>query len=339
MKFCVGYNNNSGSDFIDYIIKNRNKVYEVYFSWGDMPNGRGIGTDNNELSWVALQRQIKALKSLKKAGINLNLLLNANCYGAESLSRIFFENLGNTVDYIKNNFGLSSITTTSFTIAKFINNNFENINIRASVNMSMNDVPSFEYAKEYFDSFYLGRECNRNAEKIKQIYIWCKENGKELFMLANSGCLNFCSAHTYHDNLVAHESELSKIDNAYNFEGICWNYLAKNQVSIIKDTNFIRPEDIDLYSECFTAVKLATRTNRNPLGILKAYFEKSYKGNITDILEPSHSGIFYPKIIENSNIAKDFTKKVSSCKKNCDECSYCEQVFNSSVVNLEEKFC
>ena len=52
---------------------------------------------------------------------------------------------------------------------------------------------------------------------------------KKLFMLANSGCLNFCSAHNFHDNLVAHEADISKMDNAYNFSGICHEYLKNTE--------------------------------------------------------------------------------------------------------------
>ena len=39
--------------------------------------------------------------------------------------------------------------------------------------------------------------------------ILCDAEGKELYMLANSGCLNNCSAHVFHDNLVAHEAQIA----------------------------------------------------------------------------------------------------------------------------------
>ena len=64
------------------------------------------------------------LDKLRKSGINLNVLFNANCYGAESQSWSLFENVGNTVGFLKERYNLSSVTTTSSLIAKFVKSNF-----------------------------------------------------------------------------------------------------------------------------------------------------------------------------------------------------------------------
>ena len=100
-------------------------------------------------------------------------------------------------------------------------------------------------------SFYLKREYNRDLKKIKAAKLWCDKNGKKLYGLANSGCLNFCSSHIFHDNLVAHENEISEMDNAYQYGGQCWDYLKREEKreNWIRLTNFIRPEDIKLYEE------------------------------------------------------------------------------------------
>lgn len=304
VKFSVGLNNKDYS-FIETIKEYKDKIYEVYFSWGDFPNGRA-----NQLSgegytrWELQQMQINALKELRKENIKLNLLFNANCYGADSQSRAFFEKIGTTVDYIKENFDLSSITTTSPLIAKFIKNNFEELEVRASVNMEIGTIEGMQYIADYFDSYYMKRELNRDFDAIEKLHKWCREKGKKLYMLANSGCLNYCSVHNFHDNLVAHESETSKMDNAYNFGGMCKEFLKKeeNYKSLIEDTNFVRPEDIDKYENYFEAVKLATRISRCPEMILKSYAHEKYLGNILDILEPAHS--IYPYVVENGEPLK-----------------------------------
>ena len=64
---------------------------------------------------------------------------------------------------------LNGITTTSPLIARFIKDNFENLDVRASVNMSVGSVEGFEYISDYFDSFYLKRELNRDFDKINKI--------------------------------------------------------------------------------------------------------------------------------------------------------------------------
>lgn len=299
MKFSVGLQNNN-QHFLDAIIENKKSIYEVYFAWGDFPNGRNSQTENSDYTqWEMQKNQVKCLEKLSEAGIKLNLLFNANCYGKDSQSRAFFNKLGNTADYIKTNFGLNSVTTTSPLIAKFFKINFEDVEVRASVNMEIGTIQGMEYLKEYFDSFYMKRELNRNFDSIKILHKWCKENNKKLFMLANSGCLNFCSAHNFHDNLVAHESEIAKMDNAYNFGGICHEYLKKeeNYSTLIDNMSFVRPEDMEKYDEYFVAAKLATRVHKNPELVLESYIYQKYSGDILRLLEPSHS--IYPYVIEN----------------------------------------
>lgn len=301
MKYTVGlqYANDA---FLDCILENKEHIHEVYFAWGDFPNGRSNQLQNAHFTpWELQQRQIQCLQRLSGAGLKLNLLFNANCYGAESQSRAFFERIGMTMDYIKSNFGLASVTTTSPLIAKFVKNNFEDVATRASVNMEIGTVQGMDYLAQYFDGYYMKREHNRDLETVAKLSTWCKDNGKSLHMLANSGCLNHCSAHNFHDNLVAHESEISKMDNAYNFGGICHEYLRdpSHHKSLIEDTNFIRPEDIHKYEPYFEAVKLATRVHKTPESVLKSYIRGSYSGDILRILEPAHS--IYPYVVENGD--------------------------------------
>ena len=305
MKFSVGYQLSNNTKFLNKIIEYKSHIYEVYFSWGEFPNGRNNQVKRADmLPWEAQSKQMEDLKKLSDAGIELNLLFNANCYGADSQSREFFNKIGDTIDYIKNCYGLKSVTTTSPLIAKFIKNNFENLHIRASVNMEIGSIEGMKYIAEYFDSFYMKRELNRDFNAIEKLHRWCEGNGKELYLLANSGCLNNCSAHNFHDNLVAHENEISKMDNAYDFRGICKEFLKKeeNYIALIENTNFVRPEDIHKYEPYFKAAKLATRVNPRPVRILESYIRGSYSGNILELLEPAHN--IYPYIIENGNPLK-----------------------------------
>ena len=247
------------------------------------------------------EMQRKALDELSQEKIALNLLFNANCYGKDSQSRAFFNKVGTIIDYVSEAYGLQSITTTSPLIAKFVHQNFEGIEVRASVNMEIGSVQGMEYLAEYFDSYYMKRELNRDFEAIKTLHKWSYNNGKKLYMLANSGCLNYCSAHNFHDNLVAHEAEIAQMDNAYDFHGICKEYLKseKHYQALIDNTNFVRPEDMHLYEPYFEAAKLATRIHRNPSMVVNSYVREKYSGNILELLEPAHN--IYPYVIENGS--------------------------------------
>lgn len=335
--FTVGLPVRRKPGFIEKIIANKEYISEVYFSYGEFASGRSHSTDF-DLFHQSTHRQKEDLDALHSAGLKFNLLFNGNCFGAESLSYSLFNRIGMTVEGLKESYKVTSVTTTSPVIARFIKENFHDIKTRASVNMEIGTTEGFDYLSDVFDGYYLKREFNRDLKRIKTARNWCDAHGKELFCLANSGCLNFCSAHTFHDNLVAHEAEIGKMDNAYGFDGICHKYL-KRDGSIseyLRVTSFIRPEDIPLISEYFDGIKLATRSNSDPSGILDAYIKGSYNGAVTSLLEPDHSGLFYPKLIDNRRIDPRFTKTVLFCPKQCDSCGYCKDVTNKSIIDLED---
>lgn len=337
MKFNVGYQLLEDSSLVSKIIEYKDRISEVYFSFGDFPNGR-----NNQLrsdiftALEAQEKQIADLTALSREGLRFNLLFNGNCYGKDSLSRAFFTKIGDTADYVASRFGLSSVTVTSPVIAKFFKANFEDVEVRASVNMEIGTVDGMEYIADCFDGYYMRRELNRSFKDIKRLRKWCDKNGKKLYGLANSGCLNNCSVHNFHDNLVAHETEISAMDNAYDFRGKCWDYLSsgKNSRNMIRLTNFIRPEDVYLYEGLFESLKLATRVSVAPTKIITAYMNGRYYGGINELLEPNHSSIIAPAFLDNGKFPKGFAEKVGSCDKNCDECGYCTEVFDLIYTNL-----
>ncbi len=304
MKYMVGLNS-TDTGLLDTIIENKQQIHEVYFSWGDLPNGRSSQLEHSAFTpWEMQDLQRTALKMLSTESIALNLLFNANCYGEESQSRAFFHKIGTVMEYVQLTYGLQSITTTSPLIAKFVKQNFPELEVRASVNMEIGTTQGMAYLAEYFDGYYMKRELNRDFDAIRQLHNWCRENEKKLYLLANSGCLNHCSAHIFHDNLVAHEAEIAAMDNAYEFRGICREYLRSeaHYQALIDHTNFIRPEDIRLYEPYFEAAKLATRIHRNPSMVLRSYLRGKYSGNILELLEPTHS--IYPYVVENGNPMK-----------------------------------
>jgi hypothetical protein len=107
---------------------------------------------------------------------------------------------------------------------------------------------------------------------------------------------------------VAHEEEIALEDNAFGFGGICRDFLAGSEgpQKFFRHTNFIRPEDLGLYEDFFDMIKLATRTNPDPERVLNAYLAGHFNGNLPALLEPDHSGVLFPAILENSLLPADF---------------------------------
>lgn len=160
--------------------------------------------------------------------------------------------------------------------------------------MEIGTVEGMDYLSDVFDGYYLKREQNRDRVAVRAAKAWCDAHGKGLYLLANSGCLNFCSAHVFHDNLVAHEAEIARQDNGYAWRGTCWQWLAKpeNRAKWLARTNWIAPEDVASYEGLCTGMKLATRMNAHPIRILESYVTGSHVGDIRGLLEPDHSALF-----------------------------------------------
>ncbi len=284
LKLSVGYQLPDRYSMVDVISCYREAVGEVYFPWYGVPDGRGIS-----VRFEADQKEMEfELDKLAAMGIRLNLLLNANCYGSRAVSRTFSEFLESTLSYLVDRWNLAGITTTSLFAARVCKQKFPQLEVRASVNMEIASQDAMRYVADYFDSFYVARALNRDPEAIAKL----RMPGKKLYLLANSGCLRECSAHVFHDNLVAHETESDPMDCAWQFRGICWEYYGKpaNRQRILADSTWVRPEEIDRYTGLVDGIKVATRTNPCFGTIVKAYAERSFNGNPLSLCEPDFSG-------------------------------------------------
>ena len=342
MKWLVGYQLTENDRFMNEMLRWKEQIQEVYFSWGGMPNGRHASGAHAHLTPSQARRCMEAdLQTLSDAGFAFNLLLNGNCYGGRSLARSFLTEVCDAVDELGGRFGLSSVTTTSPVLARLIKQNFPQLEVRASVNMEIGTIAGMEYLAQDFDSFYIQRELNRDLPALRELCQWCADNGKKSYLLANSGCLNHCSARQFHDNLVAHESEIVQMDNGASFHGVCGDYLknAADKSVYLRRLNFIRPEDTGLYEGMVTAMKLATRVNPAPDRVLRAYAQGQYAGNLLDLLEPDHAARLYPQVIENGRLPQGFGKQVATCGQSCEHgghCTYCQDALRSALVTLPD---
>lgn len=332
----VGYQLQPSGALMRAIEQNRTHIHEVYFSWGNMPSGRGLASAHSALlPHQALEKQQKELCRLSQSGLSLNLLLNANCWGSSSLSRSFLMETGDLISWMQDTFRLSSVTSASPVLSHFIKRNFPDLEVRASVNMEIGTIEGMEYLEEDFDGFYAKRELNRDIAQMARMKKWCDAHGKKLYMLANSGCLNFCSARTFHDNLVAHEQEIARMDNGVTFHSACSRYLEKeeNRASLLAHMNCVRPEEMGLFEPYVTAAKLATRVSPRPEAILNAYVKGCYSGNLLDLTEPSHSAHF--PFVDNSLLPADFCAHTAACSRQCAKCSYCINALKGASVSFD----
>lgn len=338
MKFSVGYQLRDAGQlpFSEIVRKYQEHIGEVYFPWGDLPTGRDpLGDRMEELRWDEESPVLAELKAIREMGIKLDLLLNGNCFGGDAMSETLSQRVKNALDFLQSQDCLPEVVTTaSPAVAFMVKSAYPQMEVRASVNMRIGTVKGLDYAKHLFDSFYICRDFNRDFDRIKELKAWADENGKGLYLLANSGCLRDCSFQTFHDNLVAHHSEAANNQNIRGFlPYACWNYLREpeNWVSILQNT-WIRPEDIHHYEPYFPMVKLATRMHQLPMMVIEAYVKGSYHGNLPDLFEPGFGPALAPYVLDNTKFPADWFEKTTSCKKNCHECGYCQSVLEQILL-------
>ena len=230
------------------------------------------------------------------------------------------------------------MTTTSPAAAEIIKRLRPGLHVRASVNMRIGSVQAMQYLGDTFDGYYLQRDYNRDLEHIDRMKSWTFLHGKTLHLLANSGCLRFCPAQTFHDNLVAHERDVGAEDNIPDFMPYaCWRLMKdrENWAAILQAT-WIRPEDLHHYEQFFDVAKLATRLHDRPWVVVKAYAAGKYEGNLPDLLEPGFARALAPYVIDNSRFPADWFERTTRCGGRCETCDYCKTVLDRVLVKLPQ---
>lgn len=341
VRFAIGYQLSEEDEepFLDLVRDYRQHIAEVYFPWADMPSGRApLTTRRGFTDWTAQGRLENDLRALRELGVKLDILFNANCYGRHAASTYLENQVGSLLQHLEDIVGgVDTVTTTSLTVARTVKQYFPQVDVRASVNMRIGTVKGMQYLSELFDSFQVQRDYNRDLEYLGELKDWADSAGKRLHLLANSGCMAFCSGQVFHDNMVAHEAE---IDETRNIEGwnphACWNYLRNREhwVSVLQNT-WIRPEDLHHYEGLFDQVKLATRMHSRPRMVVRAYATRRFRGNLLDLFEPGFSPALAPYIIDNERFPEDWFERTSTCSRQCHRCGYCESVLEQVLVKME----
>ena len=334
MRFAVGYQPFlAGELFCEMIADYREAVGEVYFSIPGDPSGRTEPERTPEL----LDQLAEELSEIRKAGIALDLLLNANCYGADAVSEKFAKRIAGTLDRLGGAGLLPEIvTTTSPFAAHVVKKHFPGVELRASVNMRLDSTLAMEYLADAFDSFYLRRDRQRDLETVRRTSSWCRAHGKKLGILANSGCLRNCPYQTFHDNLVAHDAGVRQNANAPDFlPHLCWKRLRQreNRSDFLR-ASWIRPEDVQLYAPYVDFVKLATRRHASVRMVVSAYASGHFDGNVFNLTEPCFAGAFAPYVLDNRELTFDDLPK--KCADDCRHCGKCEQVLERALRRVDD---
>ena len=330
-KFAVGHfltdNPDDPASFAELAKRFAPRLREVYFPWPGLSNARAKVYDKPDDE----ERIVADLKYCREHGMKLDILANATCYAEKSFTE---EQRLQVVGIIRHldEMGLypEIVTTTSPYIAKVFKISFPDIEVRASVNMRLRNTLALEYLAPLYDSYYICRDVQRDLPTFHKMAAWCKDHGKKLCMLANSGCVRNCPWQVFHETLLSHKfTDTFPEMEAQKLELLC------NQIFSFKKSfedflrcSWIRPEDIHVFEPELETIKLSTREAKYPLEITEAYVNGSYDGNLLRLMDPYHAFGFRPNRIDNKSFPADWVTSgiAGKCAENCVHCGKCGEI-------------
>lgn len=342
MKFAIGYQLPDPGEppFAALVADYREHLAEAYFPWVHAPSGRAdLTRRRGYVDWSGQARLEEDLRAIREMGLRLDLLLNANCYGGKAISEHLQNEVASVLDHLGETVGgVDAVTTTSPAVAHIIKTHYPQVHVRASVNMRIGTPAGMAYHGDLFDSFYVQRDYNRDLEHIARLKRWADAHDKGLLILANSGCLAFCSGQTFHDNLVAHEADIDETRNLEDWSPmVCRRLLARRENwPLVLQATWIRPEDVHHYDSLVGVMKLATRMHQRPRMVVDAYTRGSFRGNLLDLMEPGYGPLFAPNIVDAKRLPDDWFEQTTACGHVCETCDYCRRALDSALVGPDE---
>jgi len=341
MRFAIGYPlRPMERGFFPTVRRHIARVAELYFPWPGFSSGRAaLGEDGGFIDFDAQARLEAELYAFREAGVQLDLLLNSNCHGEEALSLALEKRVRSVLHHLQKTVGLPEVVTTaSPAIAHMVKQAAPDIHVRASVNMRIGTVQGMAYLADLFDEYVLQRDINRRPAQLETLCAWARAQGKGVSLLVNSGCMRHCSGQTFHDNLVAHGTQVDALCNLSGFEAhTCWRYLQKDRAHwpTVMQATWIRPEDLHRYAPYIDVAKLATRMHPAPWAVLDAYASGHWQGNLLDLFEPGFAALFEPRIVENARIPAGWFDAVLACDQQCHRCDVCAKALNAALAEGE----
>ncbi len=315
------------------------------------------------LPQISRQEAEKHIRYAHRKGIRFNYLINAMCLNNIHYSRQGYRELVKLLEWI-GSIGVDIVTVGFPYMIRLVQEILPDMKIKAS---SVCRINSVYRAKQYedlgVDEIIVDENINRDFDTLAAIReaVSC-----ELELIANPCCLHDCphqGEHVAHDG---HASQTHSMDNYCYLQFPYYNCTLKkftNPVEIVK-ARWIRPEDLWAYEEIgYTKFKVVERFKRTEvlLSTVQAYQNRSYEGNLIDILTLTNPEVYikpnfeYFNKPEHVNVSKimqvaglmdfalrdfiyidnkkfdgfiDFFRQIGSCRnRDCDKCGFCQRTF------------
>ncbi len=292
----------------------------------------------------------KYIKEIHKRKMRFNYLLDGHCTGNKEYGWHGADEMLKTIKWISDS-GADGITTTLPHLVQVIKNDYPELKVGFGGSRVIWEMTRVKYFDSLgVDWIILHITSNRSFKLLKALR---KAVDCQLWLVANTGCLFFCNLGYDHDNFLAHASNYTaKAKDTDYFNLNCSATFLKRTEEFIK-CPWIRPEDIFVYEKIgydkFIIYPNSSDT-KSSLGIINAYKNRSYDGNLTEILSAIGKKICQGKdgkmekaapFLDNKRLREviDFfvNKKEDCARSLCEECGYCKSVVDKVIVEPDFK--
>lgn len=327
-EFSVPYNEDFKSlgEIIDLKNHAGNKITEIYLSGPQEYSASGRVMDKLDIEVF-----FDTIKKIHTAGFRVNLVINSTCEGDSWYTPTIFKKTMDFLILVHKEYQVESFTIANPVYIREIRRNLPDVEICASV---LGDIDCLQKAVIFTEMganiITPDASINRNLELLSQIK---KTTRTKLRIMVNEGCLYKCPFRKFHFNYVSHLSKKSGME--FVFVPYCNSIIDQDHSQILK-SSWIRPEDLSKYENITNYFKVVGRDlpTSKVIRAIKAYMEESWDGDLMDIVASSlgafanNRGVY----VDNKKLGEiKFFEKVSTCKQDCYECRYCENIAKDIV--------
>jgi collagenase-like PrtC family protease len=284
------------TNFEDNLIERVSEFGTVKSIYGKLAKDIvGGGRPSLVLPDISRRQLRRHIELAHKNSIKFNYLLNASCLDNKEFTSSFHKEFVRLVSQVKED-GADGVTVGSASILSMVKEQFPDLSISTSIYMAVDSLSKIKhFEKMGADQITLSHNFTRDFGLLEKALAVIDEK-TELRLIANNICLHNCPYMVpSHANLLAHASQLKHETGGFIIDiytMLCGLQKLKNPEEFLM-SEWIRPEDVHYYEETCTklnkdnlVLKLTdrARTTEWLANVVKAYAEKSYDGNLMDIL-------------------------------------------------------
>jgi len=307
------------------------------------------------------------VKACHEAGIKFTYLLNTTCLNNVQYTREGYGQIRELLDWLSD-IEVDALTVGFPYLIRLVKEHYSNFEVKVSSVCRINTVTR---AKQYEDlgveEIIVDEMLNRDFDTLRAIN---EAVSIPVEVIANPCCVWECAQQLEHVNHDGHASQTHSHNNYCYMQFpyvVCTSQKLLEPVNLIK-ARWIRPEDLYMYEEIgISRFKIVERFKTSEaLGLaVKAYSERSYDGNLVDLLTLPNQGSFLPPnfayfnkpdkvnmekvamvaellnfsfrdVVQIDNKKLDgfleFFKKHDCRRASCDNCGYCQRIFDKAAT-------